>query len=61
MTDRFVRVAVRVPLAQAEEARAVALDLVPGGFEESEDNDTFTLALYVDESSVGSIRHVFRT
>ncbi len=59
MTGSFVRVAARVPLAQAEEARAVALDLVPGGFEESETGDTFTLALYVDECAVESIRAVF--
>jgi len=59
MTDRFVRVSVRVSLKQGEEARAVALDLVPGGFEESEDGETLTLALYVDESAVESIRAAF--
>jgi ribosomal protein L11 methyltransferase len=59
MTDRFVRVAVSVPLLQAEEARAVALDLVPGGFEESETGDMFTLTMYVDESAVESIRARF--
>lgn len=59
MTDRFVRVSLRVPLDQAEMARAVALDLVPGGFEESEDGDTLTLALYVDEGMVGTIRAAF--
>jgi len=59
MADRFVRVAVRVPGAQAEEARAVALELVPVGFEEFEDDDSFTLALYVDESSVEPIKQAF--
>jgi len=59
MTDRFVRVSVHVPLAHSEEARAVALDLVPGGFEESESGETFTLALYVGESAVESIRAAF--
>jgi ribosomal protein L11 methyltransferase len=59
MTERFVRVSVEVPLAQAEEARGVALDLAPGGFEESESGETFTLALYVDESAVESIRAAF--
>jgi ribosomal protein L11 methyltransferase len=59
MTAGFVRVSVRVPLAEAEEARAAALDLVPGGFEESEGDDTFTLALYVDESAVEPIRAAF--
>ena len=48
-----------MPLAQAEEARAIALALVPGGFEELEDGDSLTLALYVDESAVASIRAVF--
>ena len=59
MTDKFVRVSVRVPPLQAEEARAVALELVPGGFEELETDDTFALVLYVDESAVGSIREAF--
>ena len=59
MTERFVRVSVHVPLAQAEEARGVALDLAPGGFEESESGDTFTLALYVDETAVEPIRAAF--
>lgn len=59
MTDRFVRVSARVPLVQAEGARALALDLVPVGFEESEDSETLTLVLYVDESAVESIRAAF--
>jgi len=56
VTGRFVRVTARTPLEHAEVARAVALDLVPGGFEESEGNGTLTLSLYVDESVVESIR-----
>lgn len=59
MTGNIVRVSASVPLAQAEEARAIALALVPGGFEELEDGDSLTLALYVDESAVASIRAVF--
>jgi len=59
VTGRFVRVTARVPLEYAEEARAVALDLVPDGFEESEDDETFTLLLYVEESSVAAIRVAF--
>jgi len=55
----IVRVSVRVPLVQAEEARAVALDLSPGGFEESEADEIFALALYVDESAVEPIRAAF--
>ena len=59
MSDRVVCVSVRVPLDEAEEARAIALDLVPGGFAESEDSETLTLALYVGEIAVDSIRAVF--
>ena len=59
MTDRVVRVTTRVPLAEAEEARAAALDLLPGGFEELEVDGAFVLALYVDESDVEAIRRVF--
>ena len=59
MTGRSVRASVRVPLHAAEQARAVALDLAPHGFEESEDDDTLTLSLYVDESAVASIRAAF--
>lgn len=59
MSDRVVCVSVRVPLDEAEEARAIALDLVPGGFAEFEDSETLTLALYVGEIAVDSIRAVF--
>ena len=59
MTGQFVRVSVRVPLAQAEEARAAAIELAPGGFEESETGETLVLGLYVDESAVEAIRAAF--
>ena len=59
MTGRFVRVSACVPLVQAEEACAAAIELAPGGFEESESGDTFTLRLYVDEASVEAIRAAF--
>ena len=59
MTSGLVRVSVSVPLALAEEARAAALDLAPGGFEELEGGDGFGLVLYVDESAVDSIRAAF--
>ena len=59
MTGAVVRVTVRMPLEQAEEAWALALDLSPGGFEESEDATTLTLSLYVDESVVPSIEEAF--
>jgi ribosomal protein L11 methyltransferase len=59
MSGRVVCVSVRVPLMQSEEARAIALDLVPDGFEESEDSETLTLGLYVEEGAVESIRAAF--
>jgi len=59
MSPTVVRVSARVPLDEAEEARARALDLVPSGFEECEGDDTFTLVLYVDESAVEGIRAAF--
>jgi ribosomal protein L11 methyltransferase len=59
MTGAIVRAAARVPLSRAEEARAAALELAPGGFEESEDGEFLTVALYAGEGEVGAIRAVF--
>jgi ribosomal protein L11 methyltransferase len=59
VADRFVRVTVRVPSAQGEEARAAALELVPEGFAESEADGVLTLVLYVGEHRADSIRAVF--
>jgi len=59
VTGLFVRASARVPIEQAEEARAAAIDLAPGGFEESETDETFTLRLYVDASAVEAIRGAF--
>jgi ribosomal protein L11 methyltransferase len=59
MTCRIVCVSVSVPSATAEEARALALDLVPEGFEESESDATTTLRFYVGEGVVDSIREAF--
>lgn len=59
VTDRFVRASVHVPVERAEEAWALALDLAPGGFEESEDGRTLTLSFYVDESAVAAIEAAF--
>jgi ribosomal protein L11 methyltransferase len=55
----LVRVAVDVPLGEAEEGRALALELSPLGFEEVESGDVLTLALYVDERCVERIAAVF--
>ena len=60
MTARYVRATVRVPASAGESARAVALELAPEGFEESEDAGTLTLAFYVDEGAVDPIRAAFR-
>lgn len=59
MSVRYVRAAVRVPASAGESARAVALELVPQGFEESEDDSGLTLALYVDEGAVEPILAAF--
>ena len=59
MTGGLVCVSARVPLGRAEEARALALDLAPGGFEECEDDGALTLVLYVDESAIEPIRAAF--
>jgi ribosomal protein L11 methyltransferase len=59
MTGPFVRVTIRAALERAEEVRAAALKLVPEGFEEVEDDDAITLALYLEPHRVGAIRSVF--
>jgi len=59
MSGSVIRVSARAPLARAEEARALALELAPGGFEESETVDTLTVSLYVDESAVDRVLAVF--
>ena len=59
MTGELVRVSARVPLAEAEVARAAAIELAPGGFEETETEETLVLGLYVDESAVEAIRAAF--
>jgi len=46
MSEMLLRIAVRVPSEHAEEARARALELAPGGFEESEAPGEVTLILY---------------
>ena len=59
MTRDIVRVSVSVSAELGEMARARALDLVPGGFEESEHGETLTLSFYVDESAVAAIEASF--
>jgi ribosomal protein L11 methyltransferase len=57
--NAVLRVAVRVPLDQAEQARARLLALVPGGFEEVDVGSDLELAAYVDEAGEAALRAVF--
>ena len=59
MTGRLVRVSAQAALSHAEELRALALELAPGGFEETETADTLTVSLYVEEGEVDRVRRVF--
>jgi ribosomal protein L11 methyltransferase len=59
MTARYIRVTAQVPLSAGESARAVALELVPEGFEESEEDDELTLAFYVRDEAADAIRAAF--
>ena len=51
--------AVRVPLAEAEIARARLLPLAPGGFEEADADDAVELRVYTDPAGEARIRDVF--
>lgn len=53
------RVAVRVPAADAEPARAVFVELFPDGFEEREQTDVLELAAYTDGPGEARIRKAF--
>ncbi len=57
--SNLVRVSARVPLAQAEAARARALELAPGGFEEAETLDSLMLVLYVDDDAAAAVVTAF--
>jgi ribosomal protein L11 methyltransferase len=59
MSAPVVRVSVVVALEQAEEARALALELVPGGFEERTRGDEVELGLYVPETDVDRLHSAF--
>lgn len=50
---------VRVPLTRAEEARALMLELAPGGFEERERGDELELAAYTDAHGGSRIARAF--
>ena len=55
LTRVLKRVVVSVPLARAEEARAVMLDLFPLGFEEREGDGVLELAAYTDQADAGRL------
>jgi ribosomal protein L11 methyltransferase len=55
MTTQLVRVSAFAPLEQAEELRAVAVDLAPLGFEESESAGELVVSLYVPRHDIDRI------
>jgi ribosomal protein L11 methyltransferase len=59
MTPSLVRVSASAPLEQAEELRALALELAPGGFEEAETVGALTVSLYVEEGAAGRVLEAF--
>jgi ribosomal protein L11 methyltransferase len=59
MSDRVVRVAVTSAIERGEELRARALELAPGGFEESEADGRLTLFLYATAESAAAIADAF--
>jgi len=59
MSGGFVRIATAVPRETVEEARARALELAPGGFEEQDRGEVVTLVFYVEEKHVAAIRAAF--
>jgi ribosomal protein L11 methyltransferase len=59
MSSDIVRVSAQAPLARAEEMRALALELAPGGFEEAETAQMLTVSLYVEEGAVEEVLRAF--
>ncbi len=57
--SELIKVSTQVPLARAEEARALAVELAPGGFEETETGATLTVSFYVDLGELERIRAAF--
>ena len=60
MTGGFVRVSARLPLGAGGGGARRALELAPGGFEESETGGTLILGLYVDEGAIAAFALRFR-
>ena len=59
MSEGLLRIAVGIPATRAEEARARALELAPGGFEESESPGRLMLVFYVTPESAETIDAAF--
>ena len=59
MSEDLLRIVVRVPIEHAEEARARALELAPGGFEESESDGAFVLLIYTTAEAAEPIEEAF--
>jgi ribosomal protein L11 methyltransferase len=59
MSGALLRVSTRAPLARAEEVRALALELAPGGFEETEAAGMLTVSLYVEEDAAERVLRAF--
>jgi ribosomal protein L11 methyltransferase len=59
MSEGLLRIAVRVPIEHAEEARARAFELAPGGFEEAEAEGGLTLVFYATAEAAEAIEAAF--
>ena len=59
MSARLNRVSASAPLERAEELRALALELAPGGFEEAETADALVVSLYVADDEVERVLAAF--
>ena len=59
MSGSLVRISAHAPLAHAEELRALALELAPCGFEETETAGMLTVSLYVEKAAAGRVLEAF--
>src|SRR4051812_30993995 len=59
MSDRLNRISASAPLERAEELRALALELAPGGFEEAETAGTLVVSLYVADDGIERVLAAF--
>jgi ribosomal protein L11 methyltransferase len=59
MSGALNRISASAPLVRAEELRALAIDLAPGGFEEAETDGTLVVSLYVADDGVERVLAAF--